>query len=168
VHGCIHQQADAERVPPTGVGARCRSGVALLRDRAIPGRRANIDHIAIAPGGVWVIDSKRYTGKIEVGRPLFGIAKLTIAGRDQTKLVAGLAKQVAAVQAVAHAVRADVDVRGAFCFVDGELPLLSTLSIDGFPLLHRRSLPKRLNAKGRSVPKRSQRSRRHSRAFAPA
>jgi hypothetical protein len=33
-------------------------------------------------------------------------------------------------------------------FVQGDLPLLGTLSISGFPLLHRRSLPKRLNADG--------------------
>jgi hypothetical protein len=32
--------------------------------------------------------------------------------------------------------------------VQGELPLLGTLRINGFPLLHRRSLPKKLNADG--------------------
>jgi nuclease-like protein len=34
--------------------------------------RANIDHIAIAPSGVWVIDSKRYKGRVSVSRPLLG------------------------------------------------------------------------------------------------
>jgi hypothetical protein len=46
---------------------------------------------------VYVIDTKRYRGKIEVLKPLFGKPKLKIAGRDQTKLVDGLANQVAVV-----------------------------------------------------------------------
>lgn len=66
----------------------------VLHDRRIPGSSANIDHIAVAPSGVWVVDSKRYEGKVAVSKPLFGNAKLTIAGRDKTKLVDGLAKQV--------------------------------------------------------------------------
>ena len=36
--------------------------VAVLHDRRIPGSRANIDHIAVAATGVWVIDTKRYKG----------------------------------------------------------------------------------------------------------
>jgi hypothetical protein len=46
--------------------------VVILHDRRIPGSRANIDHIAIAATGVWVIDSKRYKGKLQVAKPLFG------------------------------------------------------------------------------------------------
>jgi len=37
-------------------------------------------------------------------------------------------------------------VRGALCFVEGDLPLLRILSIDGVALLRRRSLVKRVNA----------------------
>ena len=59
--------------------------VLLLHDRQLPGSRANIDHIAIAASGVYVIDAKRYKGKIEVQTPLFGTPKLKIAGRDRTK-----------------------------------------------------------------------------------
>ena len=40
--------------------------VPMLHDRAVPRSRANIDHIAVAPSGVYVIDCKRYKGKIEV------------------------------------------------------------------------------------------------------
>jgi hypothetical protein len=127
---------------------RCRYEVVVLHDRAISGSRANIDHIAIAPSGVWVIDTKRYTGKIEVAKPLFGAARLTVGGRDQTKLVARLAKQVDIVTRAVETVVPDVPVRGAFCFVQGDLPLVRTLTINGFALLHRHSLPKRLNADG--------------------
>lgn len=32
----------------------------VLHDRRIPGTRANIDHIAITPTGIYVIDAKKY------------------------------------------------------------------------------------------------------------
>lgn len=126
----------------------CRPGVVVLHDRSIPGSKANIDHLAVTPTGVWVIDTKRYKGKIAVEKPLFGSPKLTVNARDQTKLVAGLARQVALVAPVVAHVAPEASVRGAFCFVQGDLPLLGTLSIAGFPLLSRRSLPKKLNTDG--------------------
>jgi len=45
------------------------ASVVVLHDRRIPGTRANIDHIAVAPSGVWVIDAERYKGKLAVTRP---------------------------------------------------------------------------------------------------
>ncbi|MGB3375417.1 MAG: nuclease-related domain-containing protein [Microbacterium sp.] len=35
----------------------------VLNDRRLPGTRANIDHIVVAPSGVWVVDAKRYRAK---------------------------------------------------------------------------------------------------------
>jgi hypothetical protein len=122
--------------------------VIVLHDRRIPGTRSNIDHIAVARSGVWVIDSKRYKGKVAVSRPLFGTAKLTVAGRDKTKLVEGLAKQVALVDAVMPELAPGVPVRGALCFVDADLPLVGNLSFDGFPLLYPRRLAKRISGDG--------------------
>jgi Nuclease-related domain len=43
-----------------------RQGWAILHDLAIPGSRANIDHLAIGPGGVFVIDSKQYRGRLRL------------------------------------------------------------------------------------------------------
>src|SRR5262249_54466589 len=70
---------------------RC-PGTLVLHDRRMPGSRANIDHIAVAPTGVYVIDAKRYKGKIDVQRLRSGEEKLVIGGRNKTKLVAGLTK----------------------------------------------------------------------------
>jgi len=36
----------------------------ILHDRRIPGSRANIDHIVVAPSGVWIIDAKRYSDQL--------------------------------------------------------------------------------------------------------
>jgi hypothetical protein len=140
--------ARGEEMVAEALDARCRPEVAVLHDRRIPGSRANIDHIAVGPGGVWVIDAKRYAGRIRVERPLFGQPKLMVGRRDRTKLVDGLAKQVALVAPLAESAVPDVSVRGALCFVEGELPLIGTPTIGGFPLLERRRLAKRLNADG--------------------
>lgn len=124
---------------------RCGASVRLLHDRCMPRSRTNIDHVAVAPTGVWVIDAKKYKGKVEVRTPLFDKPTLIVNRRDKSKLADGLAKQVAAVYA---AVGTDVPVRGAFCLLEAELPLLRTLSFRGYPLLSRRKMAKRLNATG--------------------
>jgi Nuclease-related domain len=43
-----------------------RHGWAILHDLAVPGSRASIDHLAIGPGGVFVIDSKQYRGRLQL------------------------------------------------------------------------------------------------------
>jgi Nuclease-related domain len=41
-------------------------GWAVLHDLALPGSRANLDHLVIGPGGVFVIDSKQYRGRLQL------------------------------------------------------------------------------------------------------
>jgi len=131
------------------LASRIKDDVVVLHDRRIRGTRANIDHIAIAPGGVWVIDTKRYRGKkVRVERRLFGTPKLRIGSRDETKLVHGLTTQVALVETAISAVSPRTSVRGVLCFVDADLPLLARPSLGGCDLLHPRALAKRLNASG--------------------
>ncbi|HEV7918988.1 MAG TPA: nuclease-related domain-containing protein [Solirubrobacterales bacterium] len=122
--------------------------VVLLHDRAVPRSPANIDHIAVAPSGVWVIDAKCYNGKVTVKRPLFGKSKLVIAGRNKTNLIDGLAKQVAVVETVMADIAPLIQIRGALCFIDSELPMFGTLTMRGYPLLHAKSLAERINAGG--------------------
>lgn len=43
-------------------------GWRALHDRRVPGRRSNIDHLAVGPGGVFTVDAKRYKGKLTVSR----------------------------------------------------------------------------------------------------
>ena len=65
--------ADAWRRGATGerrtarlLGPLERQGWAILHDLAVPGSRANIDHLAIGPGGVFVIDSRQYRGRLQL------------------------------------------------------------------------------------------------------
>lgn len=46
--------------------AKLPSTFVVLHDRRIPGSRANIDHIVIGPPGVFVVETKRYSGKLTV------------------------------------------------------------------------------------------------------
>ena len=104
-------------------------GVLALHDRRIPRSRANIDHIAIGPAGVFVIDAKRYeNAKIRVRRVggLFSPRRdeLLVRGRVKSNLVEGLRRQVEVVQTVLdEAGIEDVPVRGVLCFVDAFFPL---------------------------------------------
>jgi hypothetical protein len=87
-----------------------RRGWAVLHDLAIPGFQANIDHLVIGPGGVVVIDTKQYRGRLRLdpdgllwhGRQLLvaTLRKVRWAA-DQADEVLGVAEvQVVAIMAV--------------------------------------------------------------------
>jgi hypothetical protein len=117
------------------------TGVVVLHDRAIPGKRSNIDHIAVGPGGITVIDAKAIKGKVRAERRgrLFAprIEHLTVGGRDRTKLIDGLERQVALVAdlLVRNGID-DVHLAGCLCLTDAEgLPLLGTVRVRNVPVL---------------------------------
>ncbi len=99
--------------------------IRVLHDRRIPGSRANIDHIAVAPTGVYVIDAKKYRGrpqlKIEGGFIRPRVEKLLVGTRDCTKLVDGVLKQVDIVRGI---VGDDLPIHGVLCFVEADWPLI--------------------------------------------
>lgn len=142
--------AGEERVARV-LGERVPDSVVLLHDRRIPDSRANIDHLAVTPGGVWVIDTKHYQGRVKVSQPLMGPAKLLIAGRDRTRLVEGVERQAELVRATLDA-RPGAPVHAALCFVDADLPLLGTLRVRDVPLLYAKALAKRLGDAGPLAP----------------
>lgn len=147
--------AVGEQMLARDIARRCPA-VAMLHDRAVRGSRANIDHLAVTPGGVFVIDAKRYKGRITVAGGLLRRERLLIAGRDRTKLIDGLERQVELVRRTLAAAGFEaVPVHGCLCFVqpegllaDVELPLLRTLRVRGFPLYYSRRLCRRLNGPG--------------------
>jgi hypothetical protein len=58
--------AAGERRTARLLGPLERHGWAVLHDLAVPRSRANIDHLVIGPGGVFVIDSKQYRGRLQL------------------------------------------------------------------------------------------------------
>jgi Nuclease-related domain len=116
------QGASGERI----VGARLDKidGIEILRDRRIPGTRTNIDHIAIGPGGVYVVDARLHKGMAKHRRP-GGFERderrLLIGGHDQVKLVAKMSTQVSAITRALC--ETPIPVTAALCVVDAQAPL---------------------------------------------
>lgn len=134
------------------VGARLDAitgdSVRVLHDRRIPGSRANIDHLVVTSGGIWVVDTKRYKSKrptLRVEGGLFGPARKTlmVGGRNKTNLVQGVQWQMEQVRAVSE----DVPVFGALCFVESDWPLFGgSFTIGGVEVLWPKRLVDRLRA----------------------
>jgi hypothetical protein len=150
-HERAFQQGElGERAVAVSLEKRTAAGPAtILHNRRMPGGRGDIDHLAIAPTGVFVIDAKAHDAKVRVANPLFGQPRLLIAGRNRTRLIDGLERQVAAVRAALLASGyPGVPVQGVLCFVNADLPLLGTTRIRGHLVLYPKAVAKRLNASG--------------------
>lgn len=102
-------------------------GLRILNDRRVKGTRGNIDHVLVAPAGVFVVDAKHYAGAVEI-KNLGGIfrteLRLFVGGRDRSKLADGLGWQLTAVRGALGA--ADVQplppVVPVLCFVGARWP----------------------------------------------
>ncbi|WP_307802499.1 nuclease-related domain-containing protein [Cellulomonas fengjieae] len=146
--------AKGEELLGQGLDRLRARGVLTLHDRRIPRTKANIDHIAISPAGVFVIDAKRYKGRphLVVTGGIFRPRRsmLFVGSRDCTKLVEGAHKQVTLVRsALAAAGLSEVPVRGMLCFVDADWPLFGgSFVIDGVDVLSPKKAAEQLLAPG--------------------
>jgi hypothetical protein len=69
------------------------SGYVILHDRLLPGLRTNIDHVAIGPAGVFVIETKNLRGKLTIlGDKLF------VGERTRTGVIDATYREALAVQ----------------------------------------------------------------------
>lgn len=100
------------------------TGCYVLHDRRVPRSKANIDHLAVGPAGVFVIDAKKYENKqIEVrdkGSLFSADPRLYVGGRDQTKLINGVLWQVDVVVAALEGRAAKT--HAVLCFVGARWP----------------------------------------------
>jgi len=114
--------ASGERI----VGARLDRivGIDVLHDRRIPGTRSTIDHIAVGPGGVYVIDAKLDGTIVKqpgVDRIRHSNRRFADLGHDETLLVAKIGMQVNAITRALF--ETPIPVTAALCFVDARWPL---------------------------------------------
>lgn len=112
--------------------------------------RANIDHLAVTPSGVYVIDAKRYKGRphlrTEGGLIRPKVEKLLVGTRDCSKVVDGVLKQVDVVRTV---VGDEVPVHGVLCFVGADWPLVGgAFSTRGVEVLWPKRLTRCLRSDG--------------------
>jgi hypothetical protein len=102
-------------------------GLRLLNDLHVPGRPSNIDHVAVASAGVFVIDAKDHRGEIHI-RDLGGFfrtdERLFVGRHDRSHLADNMAWQVDVVQHVLDscAIAPVVKVVPVLCFVNGDWP----------------------------------------------
>ena len=101
----------------------------VLHDRKVPLSRGNIDHLVVAPTGIWIIDAKNYSGKVEcrdVGGWRTSDERLYVANRNRTKLVAGMGWQADAVRLAIEPIGfGAVPVHRCLCFTNAEWGLFS-------------------------------------------
>lgn len=113
-------------------------GWRALHDRRVPGKRSNIDHLAVGPAGVFTVDAKRYKGKLTVQR---GVVR--VAGRDITKLLDQARSQAAVATVALDGSLAAAHVQPVLCFVGTELPRTHTV-VGGVHLVTRKGLSRLL------------------------
>jgi hypothetical protein len=115
-----------------------RHGWAVLHDLAVPGSQANLDHLAIGPGGIFVIDSKQCRGRLQVdgfGRLWHGRYPLTPILRA-VEFEADRAAQVLA----------DLQMVVPIVAVHGVPVPWGKVVVDGVPVVAARRLPSMLRA----------------------
>jgi hypothetical protein len=121
----------------------------LLHDRRIPGSRANLDHLAIVPSEVWVIDAKHYHGRLErrsVGGWFTPRQALYVGRRDRSALIASAQRQRAEVK---RHLPPEVTVRAALCFIGVETNFFARpFTLDGVLVTWPKAMAKTLRAPG--------------------
>jgi hypothetical protein len=163
VGGLITRLADEpQSIRAWGIGARGEEllgkalgavpGLVVLNDRRVQGTKGNIDHILIAPAGVFVVDAKHYQSRIDVvdrGGFFRTDLRLTIGGRDRSHLAENMDWQVRAViRALTGAgIEPLPHVTAVLCFVEGDWPLFRRpKTFSGVLLESERSIVERLTA----------------------
>jgi len=100
----------------------------MLNDRRVAGTRGNIDHLVVAPAGVFVVDAKGHEGMIRI-RDRGGLfrtdLRLYVGRRDCSELAENMGWQVAAVERVLRSATLEVmpPITPVLCFVGGEWPM---------------------------------------------
>lgn len=120
----------------------------ILNDRRVPGTRGNIDHILVAPGGIFIVDAKLIRGLVEIRnvgwffRPDY---RLYVGGRDRSKLAGNMEWQVRAVTSALSTRSVDPlpPITPVLCFVDSDWPLFGAPdAFNGVRLEHTGSIKK--------------------------
>jgi hypothetical protein len=108
----LWEQGAVGEVAVAAALAALPAGWVVLHDLAWPGRqRANLDHVVIGPGGVFVVDAKNWSGRIEVRDHV-----LTQNGRRREEAVSSVTAAAIAVQALVS----PLDCSAVLCFVRAE------------------------------------------------
>jgi len=108
-------------------------GYRVLHDRRIPGTRANIDHIVVGPTGVYVVETKSWSGDVRVRA-----GEVRVAGR-RSRVVEQVRREADAVAVALPCVQ----VTPIVCVHRADLPL-RPVEVDGVAIVRPSSLVRKL------------------------
>jgi Nuclease-related domain len=123
-HGAEGERRTARLLAPLE-----RHGYQVFHDLAIPGSAANVDHVVVGPSGVYVIDSKRYRGRLR-----YSAGHLWHGGRTLDRTLATLWWEATQV-AEALGFGPDLHLYPVLCVHVARLPWRRELLVDGVPIL---------------------------------
>jgi nuclease-like protein len=123
-HGAEGERRTARLLAPLE-----RRGYQVFHDLAVPGSAANVDHLVVGPTGVYVIDSKRYRGRLR-----YTGGHLWHGGRILDRTLATLWWEATQV-AEALGFGPDLHVYPVLCLHVARLPWRRELLVDGIPIL---------------------------------
>jgi hypothetical protein len=131
-------------------GLLAGSSVRLLNERRVPGARATVDHLAVGPQGVTVIDAVYEAGRVRVVD-----GRLLVDGEDRTMLVRDVMRQVEVIR-LGLAASPSIPVNGAICWLapDG-LPRVRKLALGGILIDTPRAIAEELRRPGPVPPRRA-------------
>jgi hypothetical protein len=133
--GAWRSGAEGERLVGRALDNMRAAGVIALHDRRMPQGGGNIDHIAVAPSGVFVIDTKNNVGRVRISG-----GYLSVAGRRSDHMVDGVLRQLTAVnQVIARCASVKPACLGVLCFPKAELPVFIP-SLRGLAVVNPRRL----------------------------
>jgi hypothetical protein len=103
------------------------AGIHVLNDRRVPGTQGNIDHLVVAPAGLFVVDAKHYKGRLRIrdkGGLFHSDERLYVGGRDCSHLADNMGWQVKAVETYLESAGLVLGVTPVLCFLGVEWPIL--------------------------------------------
>jgi len=130
--GALGEQATARFLEPLEA-----AGYVVLHDRRIPGSRANIDHVVVGPSGVWVIESKNWSGKVSIKG-----SRLLRNGRNEARALEEANREAEVVRAVLR--EEQLPVRPVLCIHGAAIDVgwFSSSRVDGVRICSGRRLRK--------------------------
>ena len=125
--------AEGERQTAAVLARLEADGYRVLHDRRIPGSRANIDHIVVGPTGVFVVETKSWSGAVRVKD-----GTIRVAGR-RSAVIDQVAREADAVAVALPGTQ----VTPIVCVHRADLPL-HPLEVDGVRVVGPKGLLSRL------------------------
>ncbi|MEU0481362.1 nuclease-related domain-containing protein [Streptosporangium sp. NPDC006013] len=118
-----------------------RRGYTVLHDRALPYGRANVDHLLVGPGGLFVVDTKNWDKRKRITRR--GRRGYVRVGRPSgDKVVGSVIYEAGRVsETLSRALKRPVEVAPVVAIHGAAVPLLRVMRVSGVPLLRASQVP---------------------------